>query len=79
MLYENDIDVEIADDLTEDDRLAGLPSGFGQYHSRFHPNLSKAFREAADSTEIDISPQTNDPKLHAEIDAFVQSLLPTKR
>jgi hypothetical protein len=79
MPYEDDIDVEIADDLTEEDRLAGLPSGFGQYHSRFHPTPSKAFQSAAEKTDIDISPQTNDPELLSKIDGYVQSLLPTKR
>ncbi len=79
MPYADDIDVEHPDDLTEEDRLAGLPSGFGQYHSRFNPTISKAFRKAADRTDIDTSPQTNDPEIRAKIDEFVQSLLPTKR
>lgn len=75
MPYANDIDVEAEDGLTAQDLLVGLPNGFGEYHSRFHPTTSKAFQDAAGRKDVDVTPETNDPSERAEIDAFLDSIL----
>lgn len=78
MPYDNDIDVEPEDGLTDEDRLIGLPSGFGDYHSRFHPTISNAFHDAAEREDVDVTPETNDPSERAEIDVFLDSILSSR-
>lgn len=78
MPYDNDIDVEDEDGLTAEDRLVGLPSGFGHYHSRFHPTTSNAFQAAAERKDVDVRSKTDAPSERAEIDAFLDSILSSK-
>ena len=79
MPYDDSIDLEFEEGLTDKDRRAGLPSGFGHFHSRFHPSVSSSFRSAAQRTDVDLSPETDDAKAVADADAVLHSLFPQKR